>query len=99
MRFNRFAAFAAFLSLMFVTVVAWFRRIAGETARLDAAEKEVEEAKATVAAKEAAASEAATRAVETHAEVEKRLADLDKVIAEERKRDTVDVANDIIGGK
>ena len=34
-----------------------------------------------------------------HAEVEKRLADLDKHIAEERARDTVDVANDIIGGK
>jgi len=99
MRLNRFGALIAFLSLALAAVVAFFRRIAGDTARLDAAEREAEKAKAKVEEAKAEVGKEEEAAALVHAEVEERLADLDRHIAEERKRDSVDVANDIIGGK
>jgi hypothetical protein len=92
-------AFLLFLGGLFVGIVAWLKRVAGETARLDALEAKAKEAAASVDAQQAVAVEAEAHAEKTHAEVEQRLADLDKRLVEERARDTVDVANDIIGGK
>jgi hypothetical protein len=85
-----FAGLAAFLFTM-------LRKVAGQTAALDAAEKAVEKAAANVEQKrdDLAAIDKAAEAA--HLAVEKRLAELDKHIAEERAKDTVDVANDIIG--
>jgi hypothetical protein len=99
MRLNRFGALIAFLSLALAAVVAFFRRIAGDTARLDAADREAEKAKAKVEEAKAEVGKEEQAAALVHAEVEERLADLDRHIADERKRDSVDVANDIIGGK
>jgi uncharacterized protein HemX len=99
MRFNRFGALMAFLAAAAALIIGWLKRVAGQTASLDAAEKAVKDAKAVVEAKRADL-EAVDRAAEAaHLAVEKRLAELDKHIAEERARDTVDVANDIIGEK
>lgn len=90
-------AFLLFLAGLAVFVVAWLKKVAGQTAALDAADKKVAEAESTVRAKEAAASEAAARAVETHRAVAARLAELEQTDAADRERDTVAVANDIIG--
>jgi hypothetical protein len=90
-------AFLLFLAAVAAFMVAAFRKVAGQTARLDAAEKKAAEADAAVQAAKAEVGNVEKATALVHAEVEKRLADLDKHIAEERARDTVDVANDIIG--
>ena len=92
-------AFLLFLAAVAAFVVAAFRKIAGQTARLDAAEKKAEEAEAAVEEKRADLAAVDKAAEATHLAVEQRLAELDRHIAEERARDTVDVANDIIGGR
>ena len=90
-------AFILFFSGLFAFVVMWLKKVAGQTAALDAAEKKAEEAAAKVEEAKTEVSNVQQATALVHAEVEKRLADLDKHIAEERSRDTVDVANDIIG--
>jgi Tfp pilus assembly protein PilO len=99
MRFNRFGALVAFLAAAVAVALAWLKKIAGQTAALDAAEKKAGEAAAVVEEKRADLAAVDRAAEAAHLAVEKRLAELDRHIAEERARDSVDVANDIIGGK
>ena len=92
-------AFILFLLGAAAFVFALLRKVAGQTAALDAAEKAVEKAKADVEEKKVEVGNVEKAAALVHAEVEKRLAEFDKHVAEERARDSVDVANDIIGEK
>jgi hypothetical protein len=77
----------------------WFREILlPQMNEHEAAKKTVDDAKATVdtAKADAAASQAELETAKAAAE--ERLAWIDEQLAAERKRDSVDVANDIIRG-
>jgi hypothetical protein len=91
--------FIAFLGMVAAAIVYAFKVISGQTREAEEAEKKAEEAGEKVEEAKAEVSNVERATALVHAEVEKRLADLDKHIAEERARDTVDVANDIIGEK
>jgi len=86
-------AFLVFLLGLFVGVVAWLRKTAGETQKLDAADAE--------AAKVAAAKSHQTRVEEVallaRAEADRQKAAIDAQVAEEKAQDSVAVANRILG--
>lgn len=64
-----------------------------------AAVQDVEHKEADVAAAKADVAAAQSAAHQTHEAVDGLLAQIDQHLAEERGRDTVDVANDLIKGK
>lgn len=98
MRFNRFAAFIAFCAAAFAVVVTFLRRVAGQTKALDEAEERAADAETVVEEKRADLAALDKAAEAAHLAVEHRLDELDKHLARERERDSVDVANDIIKG-
>ena len=89
--------FVAFLGMVVAAIVYAFKVITRQTKAAEEAEREAAAAKAKVEEAKAEVGNVEKATALIHAEVEKRLADLDRHIAEERARDSVDVANDIIG--
>ena len=89
-------AFFVFLAGIAAFVVMWLKKLAGQTAALDAAERAVEAAKAKVESTAAAVDSAETAAQATKESVSERLSKLEEIDAADRERDTIDVANEII---
>lgn len=89
-------AFLLFLAGIAAFVVMWLKKVAGQTAALDAAERAVEAAKAKVESTAATVEQAEAAAEATQESVSQRLAKLDEEDAAVRERDSVDVANEII---
>jgi hypothetical protein len=69
-----------------------------DTAKHEAAKLNLDEKKEALDEKKAEVAAAETEAAKTHESVEKRLAEIDARVADERKKDSVDLANDIING-
>lgn len=69
-----------------------------DTAKHEAAKLDLEGKKEVLDEKKAEVDAAETEAAKTHESVEKRLAEIDARVADERKKDSVDLANDIING-
>jgi hypothetical protein len=69
-----------------------------DTAKHEAAKLNLDEKKEALDEKKAEVAAAETEAAKTHESVEKRLAEIDARVADERKKDSVDLANDIIKG-
>jgi len=90
-------AFILFLLGIAAFVFALLRKVAGQTAAFDALEAKAKAAAEAVEKNQAIAIEAETHAAEVKESVSQRLAKLEDEVAEEKQRDTVDVANDIIG--
>jgi len=84
---RKFLALIAFLGGLVATIIALFRKLQISNAPtepiLQQKKEEVKQAEAALENKKL--------------EVEAQLAHIDKMVAEERAKDTVDVANDIIG--
>lgn len=89
-------AFILFLAGIGAFVVMWLKKVAGQTAALDAAEKAVEAAKARVEEAKADVVVAEQHAADVQESVSARLARLDEEDTAARERDSVDVANEII---
>lgn len=92
-------AFFLFLAGLAAFAVAFLRKVAGQTKALDEAEKKAADAEVVVEEKRADLAQLDKAAEAAHLAVEARLDELDRHLARERERDSVDVANDIIGGK
>ena len=67
-----------------------------EARHSDTANREFDEKRAEAASRKAAVVVEEAKAAAVHAEVEKRLAEIDAYVASERKKDSVDLANDLI---
>jgi Na+-transporting methylmalonyl-CoA/oxaloacetate decarboxylase gamma subunit len=91
--------FVAFLGMVAAAIAYAFKIIRGQTQEAEEAEKRAADAAVKVEEKRADLAAIEKAAEAAHLAVEQRLADFDKHIAEERARDSVDVANDIIGSK
>lgn len=90
-------AFILFLAGLAAFVVMWLRKVAGQTAALDAAERQKAQSEEALKLKAQTLAAAEKNAEAVQESVSQRLAKLEDEVAEEKQRDTVDVANDIIG--
>lgn len=90
-------AFFVFLAGIAAFVVMWLKKVAGQTAALDAAERQKAQAEEALKLKAQTLAAAEKNAEAVKESVSQRLAKLEDEVAEEKQRDSVDVANDIIG--
>jgi hypothetical protein len=90
-------AFILFLLGAATFVFALLRKVAGQTAALDAAERQRAQAEEALKLKAQSLAAAEKNAEAVKESVSARLAKLEDEVAEEKQRDSVDVANDIIG--
>lgn len=90
-------AFLLFVAGLGAFVFAWLKKVAGQTAAFDAAEKVKKEAAAAAAAARLNVEVAEADAELVKESVSARLAKLEEEDAAVREKDSINIANDIIG--
>lgn len=90
-------AFLLFVAGLGAFVFAWLKKVAGQTAAFDAAQKAKQEAAAAAEDARSKAIEAEINARQVQESVSARLAKLEEEDAAVREKDSINIANDIIG--